>query len=153
MAIYRGRRRLVSRRTGVALAIAAALTGVLVWAIRREPEPARTARPDPIQALVGVLEIIPVSYERAVRDGAIIAGQEVQYGGAQDALSRGRSLFENARGVIAAQNPATARLVEETLGEIGRAIAARRPPAEVRKLTDRLREDLKELHRKRRAGA
>lgn len=145
MAIYRGRRRLVGGRAGVLLALGAAVAGLLVWATRKGPEPAGTARPDPIQALMGVLEILPVSYEGSVKDGTIIPGREAQYRGALDALQKARALFKEAQGVIAAQNMATARTVEESLRQLEEAVASRRPPVEVRRLTDRLTQALKDL--------
>lgn len=153
MAIYRGRRRLLGWRAGFLLAIGTALVGVLVWTTSRKPEPTGTARPDPIQALVGVLEIIPVSYEGAVQNGRIIQGQEVQYRGAQDALRRARALFGEAQGTITARNPTTARLLEETLRQIEAAVTALRPPAEVRRLIDRAMQALQDLDQKRGAGA
>jgi hypothetical protein len=132
MAIYRGRRRLLGWRAAVLAAVGAALVGVVVWTASRKPEPTGTARPDPIQALVGVLEIIPVSYEGAVQNGRVIQGQEVQYRGAQDALRRARALFGEAQGTITARNPATARLLEETLRQIEEAVSAVGARAEVR---------------------
>ncbi len=133
--------------------IVGVFAGVLVWATRRGPEPERTPGPDPIQALAGVVEIIPISYEGAVEDGKIIPGQEVQYRGAQDAVRHARARFEEAEKAIAARNAAAARTVEETLREIEQAVAALRPPAEVRRLADRLRETLKDLQEKRGTGA
>lgn len=136
----------------VALVIGA-LAGILVWAIRRGPEPERTPGPDPIQALAGVVEIIPISYQGAVEDGTIIPGQEVQYRGAQDAVRHARVRFEEAEKAIAARNAEAARAVEETLREIDQAVAALRPPAEVRQLADRLRQTLKDLQEGRKTGA
>jgi hypothetical protein len=145
MAIYRGRRRFVGRRAGIVLALGAAVAGVFVWTTRREPEPSRAARADPVQALMEVLEILPVSYEGAVQNGTIIPGKEAQYKGALDALQRARSLFSEAKEKIAAPQTATARTVEDTLRQLDEAVAARRPPVEVRQLTDRLTQALKDL--------
>lgn len=147
MAIYRGRRRLTGRRAGLVLALVAVLAGALLWALARQPEPAPAARPDPVADLAGILEIVPVSYGGAVRDGAIVPGQEVQYRGAQDAVRRARALFEEAKPAIAARDAAAARLAEATLRQIEEAVAARRPPAEVRSLTDRLLRALSGLPR------
>jgi hypothetical protein len=122
--------------------------GIVVWTTSPKTEPSGTPRPDSIQALVGVLEIVPVSYEGAVRNGKIIQGQEVQYRGAQDALRRARALFREAQGTITARNPATARLVAETLRQIEEAITALRPPTEVRRLIERVTQALKDLDQK-----
>ncbi len=152
MAIYRGRRRLLGRRAGVLLALTAAVAGLLVWATRRGPEPAVPARPDPIQELLGSLEILLVSYEGAVKDGTLIPGQEAQYRGALDALQRARALFKETREAIAAQNIAAARFVEEGLRQLEEAVVARRPPAEVRRLTDQLTQALKDLRQEGRTS-
>jgi len=92
-----------------------------------------------------VLEILPVSYEGAVQNGTIIPEKEAQYKGALDALQRARSLFSEAKEKIAAPQTATARAVEDTLRQLDEAVAARRPPVEVRQLTDRLTQALKDL--------
>jgi len=152
MAIYRGRRRLVGGRVGILLALGAAVAGLLVWATRRGPEPAVPARPDPIQELLGSLEILLVSYEGAVKDGTIIPGQEAQYRGALDALQRARALSQETREAIAAQNIAAARLVEESLWQLEEAVASHRPAADVRRLTDRLTQALKDVRQEGRTG-
>ncbi len=124
------------------------IAGLLVWVARRPP--AEPARPDPVQALVSVLEIVPVSYEGAVQGGAVVPGQEVQYRGARDAVRRAQALLAEARPAIAARDPAAARRAEATLEEIEEAVAALRPPAAVRALTEQA---IRTLQRVERDGA
>jgi hypothetical protein len=134
--IYRGRRR---RGPRVILAIAIVLvlgTGIL-WAMRQSTAPPAPP-PDPIQRLIGALEIVPVSYEGAVRDGAIIAGRDVQYRGAQDALARARALFGESRDALARRSPAAVAAVEDGLRDLEAGMRAFEAPAEIRRRTERV---------------
>jgi hypothetical protein len=152
MGIYR-HRAATGRRWMLVAALGLLLAGGALWTARRHPQSTPSPRTDPVQLLVDALEIVPVSYDGAVRDGAVVPGRDVQYRGARDALVRARTLFEAARGPLASRSPGAVRLVDEGLRDVEAAVRTFAPPPEVRERTERLARALRDAAARPGAGA
>jgi hypothetical protein len=95
--------------------------------------------PDPVQGLrdarsslgraADVLEIVAVEYAEGVEDGRVVSAAE--YDGARRAVARSRSLYGDARPVVAYASAVTATRLDHAFPRLARKVAARAPEEEV----------------------
>jgi hypothetical protein len=103
-----------------------------------DPEDAvRDTRAKMAQA-AGLLEVAPVEYGQAVRNGEVV--REPEYRGARDAVERSRELYLEARPALALAGPDAARTIDHAYARLASAMDARVATAQVERRTARLRE-------------
>jgi hypothetical protein len=103
------------------------------------PEEALRDTRSQLSQAAGVLEIVPIEYEEAVRGGEIVQGREAEYRGARSAVQRSRDLYLEARPALLVVDAQAVRAIDGAYARLARAMAARAPPETVTRQTARLR--------------
>lgn len=109
---------------------------------RQEPDPADAVQEvkSSLSRAASTLEIVEIEYEESVEDGRVVS--DAEYSGAQDALARSRSSYEEVQGALAALDSQRTMAIDSAYDDLESMVAERAEASEVEAAVDELAEML-----------